>query len=146
MLQIQKFAGDNTGIIQCDECDKYFLYKSKLTIHKICYHNKQSIQYGIHMDKLINRYCKPRGSNALQYSCKHCIKRFSSIHRLNLHEHTHGLDYGYRCNVCKKWFTKISALKIHGYSHFNQKQYKCTACGKTCKRASTFKRHVKFCQ
>lgn len=146
MLQIQTFAGDDTGIIQCDECNKYFIYKSRLTIHKMYYHNKQSLQYGKYIDKLINRYCKPRGSKALQYCCKYCIKRFSSIQRLNLHERTHGLDYCFQCNVCSKLFTKMSALKIHGYSHFNQKQLKCNVCGKTCKCASVFKRHVKLCQ
>lgn len=146
MLQIQLFAGDDTGIIQCDECNKYLMYKSRLTIHKMYYHNKQSLQCGIHIDKLINHYYKPRGYKTSQYSCKYCIKRFHSIQRLNLHERSHGVDYCFRCNVCSKLFTKMSALKIHGYSHFNQKQYKCNVCGKTCKHASIIKRHMKFCK
>lgn len=145
MLQIQIFAGGDTGKIQCDECNKYFLHKSGLSIHKMYYHNKQSLQYDKHIDKLINHYCKPRGSKALQH-CKYCIKRFSSIQRLNLHERTHKLDYHFGCKVCSKWFTKMSALKIHLYSHFNQKQYMCNICGKIYKGASIFKRHMKVCQ
>lgn len=94
---------------------------------------------------MTNHYCKPKGSRALQYSCKHCTKRFSSKQRLNLHERTHGLDYRFQCTVCSKLFTKMSALNTHLNLHSNIQKFTCNICGKICKLASTLKSHIKTC-
>lgn len=147
-LQAQAFTGDEYGKFQCDvsNCNKFFLFKSRLSIHKIYHHSKPCSQCGKHTtDNLTNHYCKPKGSRALQYCCEHCTKRFSSKQRLNLHERTHGLDYRFQCTVCSKLFIKMSALNTHLNSHFNIQQYICNICGKICKLASTLKSHMKTC-
>lgn len=104
------------------------------------------MQCGKHtVGNLANHYCKPKGSNALQYCCEHCTKRFSSKQRLNLHEHTHGFDYRFQCSVCSKLFKQMTELNTHMNLHSNIQQYVCNTCGKICKLASRLKSHMKTC-
>ncbi|XP_050527505.1 zinc finger protein 624-like isoform X2 [Daktulosphaira vitifoliae] len=141
------FAGDNYGKVQCNMCNRFFLYKSRLTMHKIYYHSKQCQQCDkLTNDNSVNHYCKPKGSRALQYCCQYCIKRFSSKQRLHIHERTHGLDYRYQCTICNKWFTKMTALKTHSYSHSSEKNYACNVCGKLFNLITAMKKHLKIHQ
>lgn len=138
MLQAQALSGDEHGKVQCDKCNKYFLFKSRLAMHKK-YHHK------IQCDKQISdntlKVCKPKGSRALQYRCEFCTKRFSSKHRMILHEHTHGPSYCFQCSVCNKRFAKMSALKVHKHSHSSLRQFKCEFCDKIYKFKSSLKKH-----
>lgn len=90
----------------------------------------------------INQYCKTKGSNALQFCCQYCTKRFNSTQRLGCHERSHGLNYRFHCTVCNKWFTKLSVFIMHSDSHFGITQNTCNICGKIFKSISTLNNHT----
>lgn len=90
----------------------------------------------------MNHYCKTKGSNALQFCCQYCTKRFSSKQRLNYHERTHGLIYRFHCTVCSKRFKKWSTFKIHSNSHIDIEKNTCNICGKIFKSISVLNNHI----
>lgn len=147
LFQSQAFAGDKYGKVQCAECNNYFLFKSRLSMHKMYHHSCQCQHCGKRItDNSMSHRCKPRGSRALQYCCQYCTKRFSSKQRLNLHERTHGLDNRFQCTFCTKRFLKFPALKAHiSRSHPNQSKYSCKMCTKIFSISNHLTKHISMC-
>lgn len=145
IFQAQAFAGDEYGKMQCNECNKSFLFKSRLSLHKKYHHSSLCPDCGRYTTgDSMSHYCKIKGSNAFQFSCQYCTKRFSSKQRLNYHERTHGLNYRFQCTVCNIWFAKLSTLKIHNNSHLDSRRNTCNICGKIFKTISTLNNHIKI--
>ena len=81
------------GAYKCNQCDKFFAYKSYLKRHQM-----------IHSDE------KP-------YKCEQCDRRFARKCYLRSHQHTHTDVKLYECRQCNKYFAQKRYLVSHQYLH-----------------------------
>lgn len=92
---------------QCSQCDRSFLTRASLNIHRNAQH-----------------------SAANPYTCQTCGKSFSQPSALGRHRKLHTVDKQYTCDECKKSFHILGYLQKH-ILKVHCKPYKCAACTKT---------------
>ena len=88
----------------CTVCDKRFITKDSLNVHKQI-HNVGQL-----------------------YSCSQCEKSFTAQHYFKIHMNVHSSKY--KCTECGKCFSSKHNLTVHRRSHSGDKPFECTVCGK----------------
>ncbi|XP_011191390.1 transcription factor grauzone [Zeugodacus cucurbitae] len=137
-----------TGYVMC--CDLRFnkrtLYVDHIQFHKnpdffkcsIC--NKQLISrknYINHMHSL-----HPAEEN-LQFTCKHCPKKFSKQYILDSHIKMRHMPKDHICKLCNKAFASIWILQQHEKAvHRNEFKSVCEICGKLLRNAANLQYHM----
>ncbi|XP_061117587.1 zinc finger protein 729-like [Conger conger] len=87
------------GLFSCKDCNKSFVTKRRLQLHRCFPKSKQS------------------EAESSFFQCAICFKIFKSPYKLKRHYVTHTGERPYRCSVCKKTFTQSGHLKTHQLSH-----------------------------
>ncbi|CAK8691603.1 unnamed protein product [Clavelina lepadiformis] len=103
----------------CDVCDKSFLKRRYLSIHK-----------------QLHSTIKP-------YTCKYCEKSFLHKYRLNRHLLTHTGDKPWSCVTCGQRFREEYKLKRHFHIHTKEMPIQCPICPKRLSSGTCLKTHMR---
>ncbi|XP_050416579.1 zinc finger protein OZF [Patella vulgata] len=134
---------------KCDQCEKVYHNKRRLTIHIRQDHEKRyqrlcpicgkkfkcSTRLKTHM--VIHQ---PKDQTK-DYICEFCGKRFRIKSQLVFHMRSHS-EKAYTCDVCDEKFSRADNMKLHLRKHTGEKPYKCNVCDKTFSRHDNMKTHV----
>jgi len=127
----------------CDQCDRKFDEKRKLTSHITKQHSDNPpVRRSVSMDdsmKTCHHCGKVMASNKQlilhlsgvhlklkQYVCNTCGKSFPNADQLCMHKKRHTGEL--TCPMCNKSFMKKQNFKEHLRAHQGIRPYKCTAC------------------
>ncbi|CAK8691519.1 unnamed protein product [Clavelina lepadiformis] len=103
----------------CDVCDKSFVKRRYLSIHK-----------------QLHSTIKP-------YTCKYCEKSFPHKYRLNRHLLTHTGDKPWPCVTCGQRFREEYKLKRHLRIHTKEMPIQCPICPKRLSSGTCLKTHMR---
>ncbi|CAK8691529.1 unnamed protein product [Clavelina lepadiformis] len=103
----------------CDVCDKSFLKRRYLCIHK-----------------QLHSTIKP-------YTCKYCEKSFPHKYRLNKHLLMHTGDKPWSCVTCGQRFREKYKLKRHLRIHTKEKPIQCPICPRRLSSGTCLKTHMR---
>ncbi|XP_011695619.1 PREDICTED: zinc finger protein 765-like [Wasmannia auropunctata] len=106
---------------QCDVCEKKFVRKANLTIHKRLH------------------------SGVRPYKCDVCEKKFARKKYLTDHERVHNGERPYKCDICEKKFARKAYLTVHKRVHSKVQPYKCDVCSSSFKHLYSMKWHRMHC-
>ncbi|CAK8691587.1 unnamed protein product [Clavelina lepadiformis] len=104
----------------CDVCDKSFLKRRYLSIHK-----------------QLHSTIKP-------YTCKYCEKSFPHKYRLNRHLLTHTGDKPWPCVTCGQRFREEYKVKRHLRIHTKEMPIQCPICPKRLSSGTCLKTHMRY--
>lgn len=113
--------------LKCDICDRKFLRKRTLRIHKIQQHTNVEAKL----------------------KCVVCEKPFNLTWMLNLHlSKVHFVSEHLECQLCHRIFLGVDSLKNHmNLKHFSgsepPKSYQCTVCNQDFNKESSLVSHMK---
>ncbi|CAH8568478.1 unnamed protein product [Heterobilharzia americana] len=131
---------------QCDECGKFFTYRSNLLLHLRTIHGDQRFQCDecgktftqkgnlrIHMQTI-------HGDQRFQ--CDECGKTFTQKGYLRIHMQTIHGDQRFQCDECGKTFTQKGYLRIHMQTIHGDQRFQCDECGKTFTQKGYLRIHM----
>ncbi|XP_062577063.1 transcription factor Sp4-like [Saccostrea cucullata] len=113
-------------MIKCDLCDKHFLDKKKLALHKRQAHkNKRA----------------PRGSGK-EHICEVCGYVFKRREHWRRHKEVHQRSRPHTCEVCNKTFKRAEHVKRHQSVHLTTKPFPCLECESAFTRPDHLTKHM----
>lgn len=96
---------------------------------QICFkHYNSQLHYANHMKTHENP--TTADSDARNYECPTCSKRFKSKHYLKIHLGVHMTMKPFCCQYCGKSFITKMLLQTHERIHTNETPFRCEICGK----------------
>lgn len=117
----------------CDLCGKTFFYNCQLQKHQQVVHGNK--------DKVSGSAHRWSSSSAKSFSCKVCLKAFSSTSTLRTHEKSHSAAKEFSCSTCGKAFHLRHLYLYHLRQHTGERPHVCTTCHKGFLLPSQLKRH-----
>ncbi|XP_063290572.1 oocyte zinc finger protein XlCOF7.1-like [Pelobates fuscus] len=131
----------------CSDCEKGFITKSKLILHKRT-HSGEKPHLCLECGKgfITKSYLaihKRTHSGEKPYSCSECGKCFSHNSSLVKHQRSHSGKKPYSCFECGKCFSQQSDLVIHQRTHTGEKPFSCSDCGKCFSLHSSLVKHLR---
>uniref|UniRef100_A0A1A8GB51 Zinc finger protein 664 n=1 Tax=Nothobranchius korthausae TaxID=1143690 RepID=A0A1A8GB51_9TELE len=119
----------------CDLCGKMFFYNCQLQKHQQLVHGAADRrQSGAEVGRRKATGIKP-------FSCKTCMKSFSSSSTLRSHEKSHAQNKEFTCSTCGKAFHLQRLFLYHQRQHTGDRPHVCTVCDKGFLLASQLKQH-----
>lgn len=109
---------------KCDECDRVFLAKYKLDVHKLLAHIRP---------------------DQVKYSCELCGKGFGRLDHMKRHRQAHGpAEEGeFKCQHCDYKSNFAGGLTNHTkFHHEKVLDFVCEVCGKGCLCKAQLERHI----
>ncbi len=140
-------TGEN--LIDCDMCDKKFVNKVSLKIHRrihtgetpyVCHTCGKGFRDQGNFKEHMQRH-----SGEKPFSCDICGRSFAIKHSLKAHIKTHSSEKTFLCELCSTKFKCKNSLKAHMKSqHSNEPAFKCELCDKTMATQRHFENHLKW--
>nr|XP_054604654.1 zinc finger protein 121-like [Nothobranchius furzeri] len=96
-----------------------------------------------HRNSVISKIKKKAHRDGRQFSCKICLKFFSSKNDFTRHIRTHTGEKPFRCKVCGKCFSRNGSLTTHMRTHTGEKPYSCKTCGRCFSTKSILTIHMR---
>ncbi|KAK6173308.1 hypothetical protein SNE40_016784 [Patella caerulea] len=135
---------------KCDQCEKVFHNKRRLTIHIRQEHEKRyqricpvcGKKFKCSTQLKTHQHIHQPKDQRRNYICEFCGKGFPIKSHLDIHMKSHG-EKAYTCDVCDEKFSRADNMKLHMRKHTGEKPYKCNVCDKTFSRHDNMKTHVK---
>ena len=140
------------GKFYCHLCNKSYRTKTFLEKHHESYHNIYKRKADSNRDVFESIPKKI----ILEYSCKHCSKKFSTAERNHRHEHLYCdqnpeslkkrvvVQNGvYLCNYCPKTYSNCKALENHTYRQHLAENKECPQCGNFYKNYESLRGHLR---
>ncbi|MGH0126719.1 UNVERIFIED_CONTAM: hypothetical protein FKN15_062888, partial [Acipenser sinensis] len=137
---------------RCEECDKFFEYKTELLDHQkypcSTAHSAFSIVDKDFQHKLGGSEHDLQDFHDLHdlhdpQECKECDQVFPDAQSLERHMLSHSEEREYKCDQCPKAFNWKSNLIRHQMSHDSGKHYECENCSKVFTDPSNLQRHIR---
>lgn len=113
-------------MIKCDKCDKHFLDKKKLALHKNQVHKTKR---------------GPRTSGK-EHICDVCGYVFKRREHWRRHKEVHQKSRPHTCEVCNKTFKRAEHVKRHQSVHFTNKPFPCLECSSAFTRPDHLAKHM----
>ncbi|XP_061176650.1 transcription factor Sp2-like [Saccostrea echinata] len=113
-------------MVKCDKCDKHFLDKKKLALHKRQVHKTKR---------------SPRGSGK-EHICEVCGYVFKRREHWRRHKEVHQRSRPHTCEVCNKTFKRAEHVKRHQSVHLTTKPYPCMECESAFTRPDHLTKHM----
>ncbi|XP_022216252.2 zinc finger protein 311-like isoform X2 [Drosophila obscura] len=144
----KRYSRANGGYY-CDQCGKWFKYKSNLNVHLTRHTGVKQFEckdcgrkeFTMH---LLSLHIRVKHKGELPYSCKYCGQGFDNcIKRLN-HERRHKECPDIRphvCAVCGKAFKLKGVLRAHEIVHTGEQPFHCEICDVHFNRKSSLQTH-----
>jgi len=135
----------------CDECDRVYTLRCKLSWHKTTIHHKGERKYTC--DVCGNTYLTTSGlrnhkltHDVLKHPCQEegCTMAFINNSKLLKHMVTHTGEKNFKCDECGKAFGRIAGLKLHQDRHKGIKRAECEVCFKKFIDTAHLKRHMRI--
>ncbi|XP_069835650.1 oocyte zinc finger protein XlCOF7.1-like [Dendropsophus ebraccatus] len=122
-------------LYSCSECEKCFVFKSKLLIHMKTHRKKKKFlcsECGIYF---------PSKSSLDEHHKIHTEERVSSIVQ---HPVSHMAETSFHCSDCGEHFADRLVLLNHQRNHMGLKTFRCSECGKYFSLKSALVRHQRI--
>nr|CAI5869090.1 unnamed protein product [Callosobruchus analis] len=132
---------------KCDECDKSFVSKHHVKLHKRC-HSTEKIFKCTKCEKAFKNRMSLRSHLIVHYEkikefiCKVCNKECADLAGLRQHMVSHGNVPEIKCGLCNKKFNNDRSLECHLSTH-KELKFPCDFCGKIYQSMYRIKRHIK---
>ena len=105
----QEDVEEQTGVFNCDQCDKTFTKKSSITRHKYEHSGKDNLLFQGEMN--IKAYFT--FSDLRPHKCTECDKAFKHKHHLTEHKRLHSGEKPFQCPKCHKRFSHSGSYSQH---------------------------------
>ena len=105
----QEDVEEQTGVFNCDQCDKTFTKKSSITRHKYEHSGKDNILF----QREINVKAYFTFSDLRPHKCTECDKAFKHKHHLTEHKRLHSGEKPFQCPKCHKRFSHSGSYSQH---------------------------------
>jgi len=116
-LDITEDSGLNSFHLKCDDCEKTFMNKFNLGVHKKKMHKCENCDKTFCSKSFLKVHMKfSHGVNP--FECKTCLEKFSSRGNLNRHEQARKVA---SCEECGAKFCNSRSMDIHQSKHFWEK-------------------------
>ena len=130
----------NLGEGTCDQCEKTFENRFRLTIHKYDKHREKTISCEYCPIKFLKmsekeRHIKRKHLKLKNFACDKCAYKGFSHQLLRIHRIQKHSDFRpYKCQLCPMAFPRATSLYQHRETHENNlkrtKDFSCPICGK----------------
>lgn len=128
----------------CDECQKRFRIKGRLTIHKLR-HARNAYPCEICEIKFAGKADLTRHilthTGEKPHVCDECAREFISKAKLVVHIRFHMRERPFVCEECARKFITKAKLTIHIRFHTGEKPYACRKCEKAFKTKAGVTQH-----
>lgn len=113
---------------QANEAGFAYTKMSPFECHVCFKHYNSQLHYANHMKT--HEHPATADSDARNYECPTCSKRFKSKHYLKIHLGVHMTMKPFCCQYCGKSFITKMLLQTHERIHTNETPFRCEICGK----------------
>jgi KRAB domain-containing zinc finger protein len=133
--------------VQCDQCDKRFPTKTRLSGHILSAH---VVEKNFICDKCGNGF-KTKGAltdhqnshkKELIFKCDQCPKAFKHLRGIKRHLDRHNRTEKFICAICQASLSSKDVLQVHMLIHSDEKRFKCHLCTNAYKRTKNLKIHI----
>ena len=131
----------------CDQCEKKYSDKNRLTDHFKAEHLGIVVQCQLCPETFKTRQEQWSHKNLVhstdeRYQCKYCGLRMGTESKLRVHVEGHE-DPKFQCEKCGKKLLHMSSLRLHEKIHTGERPFQCTEenCGKWWKCRSSLAKH-----
>lgn len=157
LLKLHQQLHLNKTNYECNQCDRCFITKRYLIIHKRTDHpvikeepteiqieqiDDTPITDDLQIDESV---AEPEEiQQEIEFPCDLCPKRFTKESFLKQHRHTHFTDSTFSCTICAKTFSREDLLLNHELTHSNPPGFECYICHKHFKTRGYLRTHERI--